>query len=187
MKRRTISSNEINLSSLLMVLIGAALLLMGYLGLGFSLYFGGIVVFLIHVRRKRKTRKMKVPGRSILINSHEMEIHVNNTAKGDIGNFLSIVSESLVFGVENKLRITFYTWHLTPKYLRATLGEEIIITNPGRYEKLAQLVLNRYYYKSLIKKKLSKKKINPLVKVMVDWDKISPETLSKLQSKAKAA
>ncbi|PKQ89301.1 hypothetical protein CXK86_19820 [Paenibacillus sp. BGI2013] len=186
MQRRTISSNEINLSSFMLVIIGGALLLMGFLGLGFSLYFCGIFVFLTHLRRKQKTRKKNVPGRSILISSKEMEIHVNNTAKGDIRNFLSIASESLVFGVENKLRITFYTWHLTPKYLRATLGEDIVIVDPGRYEKLAQLVLNRYYYKSLIKKKLSKKKINPLIKVMIDWDKIKPETLSKLQSKVKA-
>lgn len=187
MKRRTISSNEINLSSFILVIIGAAFLLMGLLRLGFSVYVSGIIVFLIHIHRKHKTKKKNVPGNSILISSKEMEIHVNNTAKGDIRNFLAIVSDSLVFGVENKLRITFYTWHFTARYLRTTLGEEIIIVDPGRYEKLAQLVLNRYYYKSLIKKKLSKKKINPLVKVIVEWDKIHPETLEKLQSKSKAA
>lgn len=187
MKKRSISSNELIISSLLLVLIGAAMILMRFVTLGLVFYVSGILMFLTHFKRKRKTKKMNVPGHSILISKHELEVHVNGSAKGDICNFFEIVSESLVFGVENKLRITFYTWHLTPKYLKATLGKDITIINPGRYEKVAQLIFNRYYYKSLIKKKLKKKKINPLIKVVVNWDKVNPKALNKLKKRMKAA
>ncbi|WP_340031132.1 hypothetical protein NSQ20_25495 [Paenibacillus sp. FSL K6-1122] len=187
MKRRTISSNEINLVSMLVLLVGATYLLMRVMVLGLSLYFTGILLFSIHLNRKRKTRKMNVPGESILISSNEMEIHVNGKAKGNLRNFLSLVSESLVFGVENRLNITFYTWHLTPKYLKATLGDSIIISKPRTFEKIAQLVFNRHYYRAAFKKKSNNKRINPLIKVNVEWEKVNQETFDKLRSKSKSA
>jgi len=180
MERRSISWNEINVSVVLMAIVSLALLIMKFVGLGLVLYFFSLLLFRKNIKRKKATKIKGIPGKSLLISQNEMEIHVNGTAKGDRDNFFTIVSESLVYGVENELRIIFYTWHLNEKSLRRRLGEDITVVTPGRFEKIAQVVFNPYYYKSYFRKKRNNKKINPLVKVIVDWDKISPEILSKL-------
>jgi hypothetical protein len=182
-KERTLSINEINLITTMILLFGLVIFVSGFVTIAFVIYVTAIIFISKKELYRFKSKKLNLPGKSVLKSKNEMEIHIGASAKGELDNFFSIACKSIIYSYQNSLTCTFYSWHFSNKFLRKHLGDNVEISEVEGFERFAQLFGNRFYYNDKKEKKKSNRKINPLMKVVVNKGSFNQKTLDSIKSK----
>jgi hypothetical protein len=179
MKKRMLSLNEMNW---VVVVVMFGFFLLSFVKVEFYvLSIGSGLLWLIKYYYLRfKSRKL--PGKSIYRSRTLIEIHMGNKAKGDFKVFLSMIAQSILFANEKGIDCVFYTYHLSPRGIKKYLGNMGEIKRTTGFERLAQLVGNKFYKKYRTTR--GKKPINQLSRVYIKWSNLSPQEITYLKELA---
>lgn len=145
------------------------------------IYIGVLVIGLIFLIVNKFVLSKDLPAHSIYgLNSDYIEVHIENKAKGDGLKFFSYPIKTILVAREKKKKVFICTFHVTPSDLQNMLNkEEITYIKPSIGDKVVTLLMKIIFFK---KNKDYRK--NPVISFIIDPNKLSPETLSKIKKRA---